>query len=344
MASYGQLNAGAMGDGVFSGINDPTVMGIGGRGRSAGPSGMVAERGFLPRIPGGLPGGFWGDLSDAFSRSVTPNVPFGRHGSRGMIARTTSPRPVSNVRQRSLPQVDLEASENEARFLNRMDTFENELRRHAQASAVEHRSLELVMAQVETISTRVEQLCNGLDSYVLKPIQDLQSAADNQYCLMRDNLNRRMQKMEEETVSMQRSLATQEQKLNVLHDVALEVRTAVTTMLQQNAAAQLNREFTQLQAPLPTVAPTPISPPQMTGSAKDVIAWTYQSDEPQRPQQPQTNNENGGLRPWAGYRAPMADPPGLTPGMATDTQHGRLNVFPAAEAAVDKGLSQIASS
>ena len=112
-------------------------------GSYAGISGMVAERGLAgTRIPSGFYGGV-ATASGLSSRSTTPpHVPPGRHKSRGLFDRSTSPRPRSRnplepSSGRRLPQLTLEAHDAEAEFMRRIDRFESELRRNAQQMAVE---------------------------------------------------------------------------------------------------------------------------------------------------------------------------------------------------------------
>ena len=120
-------------------------------GSYAGMSGMVAERGSNPgtNIAQGIPSNFYGAMaSAASSRNLTPNAPVGRHKSRGLFDRSTSPRPghsSSSRGSRSYQQLSLEAHDVEAEFLRRIDRFESELRRLAQNATVESVRLEKML-------------------------------------------------------------------------------------------------------------------------------------------------------------------------------------------------------
>ena len=153
-------------------------------GSYAGVSGMVAERGRVT----GAPMGLYGEMASSFSRSVTPpNIPVGRHKARGLFDRSTSPRSGTGTPSqgtRRLPQLSLEAHDMEAEFMRRIDRFENELRRCAQQMAVESQRMEVVSRTSEEIKVHVDKISAGLGGYVLKPINDLQTAMEGHHWYM----------------------------------------------------------------------------------------------------------------------------------------------------------------
>ena len=229
--------------GMFGGVANDVMMGASNMagqlaGSYAGISGMVAERG----VPGGIPTGYYGGMAESFSRSATPpNIPPGRHKSRGLFSRSKSPgNRQSRSGQRQLPQLSLEAHDHEAEFLRRIDRFENELRRCAQQMAVESqrievvcRTTELIKNQCDKMENQVGKISSGLGNYVLKPIGEIQTALEGHYWYMNNVLDKRMTGLETETMKTQSALNTHEDKLNALHNIAIEVRTGLLQLIQQ---------------------------------------------------------------------------------------------------------------